>query len=92
MAGLQIVRQLCNLQMFWAMVVLFQLFIYKSTRYRSLHRHLLYRPERSRYPWRFRSVGLAQNLNGLFEQGTCSACSNVTRFGAKFERERESLC
>ena len=32
MVGLQIVRQLCNLQMFWAMVVLFQLFIYKSTR------------------------------------------------------------
>ena len=30
---------------------------------------------------------LAQNLNGSFQQGTCSACSNVTRFGAKFERE-----
>jgi len=39
------------------------------------HRHLLYRPECSQYPWRFRSLGMAQNLNGSFQQGTCSAYS-----------------
>ena len=41
MAGLQIIRRLCNLQTFWPTCVLFWLFIYKSTSSRSPYSRFL---------------------------------------------------